>query len=212
MELRTRVALCVIMGLSFFAMIACIVKTIELRALGDRHDFTYTTANFVIWFTIEQYVVIIAASIPTIRPLALRLSQRWKNRTPRGTAHTSVRPIGPPSGNDPDSSDGLSWGSLSPSPPVRLTEPELETIGGRIEVESPYVHPLPRSPPPPGTIRKTISIIISSESVDESLNQARGVYTTVSAGPSTPAPSTTAAMYNSWPFPEHDVQKGSNEQ
>lgn len=210
MELRTKVALCILMGLSFFAMIACIVKTVELRALGDRMDFTHGTANFVIWFTIEQYIVIIAASVPTIRPLALRLSQNWKNRTPSGTANGSRRPArrpeppSPPGGNDQDGSNDLSWSSTSPPHPVRLINtPELENFIGKFEVESPYVHPSPKSPPPVGTIRKTISVVIKCESVDENLDQTRGVCTTISAGLVTPEQSAAVAIpLNEWPFPD----------
>lgn len=202
MELRTRVALCVILGLSFFAGVACIVKTIELRALGDRLDFTYSTANFVIWFTVEQYIVIIAASIPTIRPLALRLSQRWKNRTPTGSLPTANRPIvSPPTAIHPDGSADLTWSSVTQPRPVRLNTPVVDDGVQKVELEPPYVHPSPRSPPPPGTIRKTISIVIKSESMDENLNQARGVHTTVSAGPTTPEPATAAVKHESWPFP-----------
>lgn len=207
MELRTRIALCIIMGLSFFAMICCVVKTIELQALGDRRDFTYQTSRFVIWFTIEQYVVIIAASIPTIRPLALRLSQRWKNRTPRGSAQNSSQPFVPQRNHD--GSNDLSWSSVSPPIPVRLNTPDQTDNGGIIQVEAPYVHPLPRSPPPEGTIRKTISVVIKSESVDEDLNQYRGVYTTVSAGPATPEVPSATATYNHWPFPETRTRENS---
>lgn len=211
MELRTKVALCILLGLSFFAMIACLVKTVELRALGDRIDFTYHTSNFVIWFTIEQYIVIIAASVPTIRPLALRISQRWKNRTPKGTAQRSSRPLRQgqprPSGDEEHDSNDLSWSNASPPNPVRLINtPEIEHGPGKIEVEDPYVHPSPKSPPPPGTIRKTISVVIRNESIDQDLNQSPGVCTTVSAGTLTPAPSPAVATthLNSWPFPETD--------
>lgn len=205
------------MGLSFFAMIACIVKTVELRALGDRIDFTYHTSNFVIWFTIEEYIVIIAASVPTIRPLALRISQRWKNRTPKGTAQRSSRPVRRgeprPSGDEEHDTNDLSWSSTSPPNPVRLINaPEVLDGAGKIEVEDPYVHPSPKSPPPPGTIRKTISVVIMNESMDQDLNQSPGVCTTVSAGPLTPLPSPAVATahLNSWPFPETDESQGKS--
>ena len=168
----------------FFALVACIVKTVELRALGDLDDFTYSTTNFVIWFTVEQYVVIIAASIPTIRPLALRLSQKWKNRTPRGSGQNSGQPIVPP--QDQDGSNDLSWNGLAAPHPVRLNAPDQLIGNVRIEVESPYVHPQPKSPPPRGTIRKTISVVIRTESMD---------------GP-TPPDMPPAHEYNHWPFPE----------
>jgi hypothetical protein len=200
MELRTRIALCLVLGLSFFAGVACIVKTVELQALGDREDFTYNTYRFVIWFTVEQYIVIIAASIPTIRPLALRLSQKLKNRTPRGSVQNSGQHIMPPT--DQDGSNDRSWTVISTTYPVRLNTPDQLIGKGKIEVESPYVHPQPKSPPPPGTIRKTISVEIRSESVDENMTQVRGVYTMVNAGPVTPDLPSTMTSYNDWPFPD----------
>jgi hypothetical protein len=207
MEVRTRIALCIIMGLSFFGGIACIVKTVELQALGDRKDFTYHTSRFVVWFTIEQYIIIIAASIPTLRPLALRWSQRWKNRTPRGSAQNSGQPIMPQ--RDNDGSNDLSWTSGSPAHPVRLNTPDQLEHGGRIQVENPYVHPVLKSPPPEGTIRKTISVVIKSESVDENLEQSRGVYTTISAGPTPPALTCVTSTHNHWPFPEQRTRESS---
>ncbi|PMD64179.1 uncharacterized protein K444DRAFT_482016, partial [Hyaloscypha bicolor E] len=70
---RVKVILGVLMGMSIFAFAASIVKTIELGNLGKVSDFTYFTVSFIIWFTIENYVVIIAASIPSLRPLLLHV-------------------------------------------------------------------------------------------------------------------------------------------
>lgn len=241
MELRTRVVLCILLGLSCFAMVACIVKTIELKALGDHYDFTYSTSSFVIWFTVEQYIVIIAASIPTIRPLMLRLSQRWKNRsTPSGSQPTmtqtmmannnaataTARRASQPElemsteKTEPISST-FSWSSAVSPRPVRLNTPTIATHDTpspdatiRVELEPPYIHPSPRSPPPPGTIRKTISIVIRPESMDENLHQTRGVQTTISAGPTTPQPLPAVPSSDSWPWPrefEEDRDEGQRE-
>ena len=80
MKTSTRAALGVVMGMSVFAMIAAIVKTIELQYIGERDDFTWDTVIFVIWFSVENYVVIISASVPTIRPLILWI---WKKKEQR---------------------------------------------------------------------------------------------------------------------------------
>jgi hypothetical protein len=255
MEVRTRVVLCFILGLSFFAMIACIIKTIELKALGDRADFTYSTSNFVIWFTVEQYIVIIAASIPTVRPLALRLSQRWKNRStpisstptvrpsPRsaqpGATHRSKNDVRsrqpqtdgsssskeshiseqgpseeprPVSGNAHRIGSALSWSSIAVSPrTVRLNTPTAPSRNEsencisaipmtKLELEPPYIHQSPKSPPAAGTIRKTISIVISSESRDDVSNPPTGVQTVVVTGPVTPDPVMATLAKDSWPW------------
>lgn len=76
MKTSTRVALSILMGMSVFAMIVCIVKSVYLQYIGERMDFTWDTVNFVIWFSVENYVVIITASIPTIRPLFLWINKR----------------------------------------------------------------------------------------------------------------------------------------
>ena len=76
MKTSTRVALSILMGMSVFAMLVCVVKSVYLQYIGERMDFTWDTVNFVIWFSVENYVVIITASIPTIRPLFLWISKR----------------------------------------------------------------------------------------------------------------------------------------
>jgi hypothetical protein len=196
MEQRTRIALCMVMGLSFGAMIACIVKTIELKAIGDRVDFTYSTTGFVIWFTIEQYIVIIAASIPTIRPLALRLARRHRSRaSPRSFRDSPRRPSQTPGQNSSD----LSWSNTTPLNPVRLLTPVRDNAA-TIRLEDPYVHSSPQSPPPSGCIRKTISIVIESES-----SMSTGEGTGQPTATSSPARFTTA---DSWPFPEACRDKG----
>jgi hypothetical protein len=196
MERRTRIALCIVMGLSFGAMIACIVKTIELKALGDRVDFTYNTIGFVIWFTIEQYIVIIAASIPTIRPLALRLTRKSRSRNSRNSYRSSPRRPSQTPGQD---STDVSWSNTTPLNPVRLLTP-VRDHAATINLEEPYIHSSPQSPPPPGCIRKTVSIIIESES-------------SMSTGDATGQPATTPSTArfttaDSWPFPEASRDKG----
>lgn len=76
MKTSTRAALSILMGMSIFAMIVCIVKSVYLKYIGERMDFTWDTVNFVIWFSVENYVCIITASIPTIRPFFLWLNKR----------------------------------------------------------------------------------------------------------------------------------------
>lgn len=69
MSTKYKVALIFLLGLSFFAMISSIIKTYELSNLGRRNDFTWNIPIFFIWVEIELNIVIIAASVPTIKPL-----------------------------------------------------------------------------------------------------------------------------------------------
>lgn len=69
MKIRFKVALAILLGLSIVAMVASIVKTYELKTLGLRNDFTWNTPIFFIWVVVELNVVIIAASVPSLKPL-----------------------------------------------------------------------------------------------------------------------------------------------
>ena len=64
------------MSLGLVATGAAIVKTIQLQQLTARADYTYGTFGLVIWFTTEMYVIIIAACVPTLRPLLKLLRGR----------------------------------------------------------------------------------------------------------------------------------------
>ncbi|KAL8840335.1 MAG: hypothetical protein Q9170_001350 [Blastenia crenularia] len=81
------------MSLGILATGAAIVKTIQLQQLTARADYTYGTVGLVIWFTTESYVVIIAACVPTLRPLLPLLHGRIVSRkSPSGSRE--VYPIG----------------------------------------------------------------------------------------------------------------------
>ncbi|KAK2831911.1 hypothetical protein FQN49_007042, partial [Arthroderma sp. PD_2] len=69
MELKKKISLSCLMGLGIFAMIASIIKTVQLRAITAKADITYAMAQLAIWWTLEAYLVIIATSIPTLRPI-----------------------------------------------------------------------------------------------------------------------------------------------
>ena len=177
MKVSTKTALSIIMGMSIFAMIACIVKTVQLKYIGEREDFTYETSKFAIWFTTESYVVIIAASIPSVRPLLLKGIKHYR-------AHKQY--------NTKDGSNN-SRRPLHSSPhwePARVVRLHRLKSGEKLEVEEPYIHSEPRRPPEPGTIRRTISIHIHTETrtdydrgdgVYSGTEEVGGVITSVSA-------------------------------
>jgi hypothetical protein len=58
----------VAMSMGIVATVASIVKTVELRNLATP-DFTYNATNLVYWFISENWLIIIAACIPTLGPL-----------------------------------------------------------------------------------------------------------------------------------------------
>ncbi|KAI1417112.1 hypothetical protein F5Y13DRAFT_204453 [Hypoxylon sp. FL1857] len=69
MQWKQKAFLSGIMGLGIVAMVASIVKTVQLRAITEVSDITYTMATLAIWWTLEANLVLIAVSIPTIRPI-----------------------------------------------------------------------------------------------------------------------------------------------
>ncbi|KAL4891204.1 hypothetical protein BDV59DRAFT_182740 [Aspergillus ambiguus] len=80
MSLRKRLALCAALGLGSIASAMAIVKCTQLKGLADKSDYTYGTADLVMWTNIESDVVIIASCIPTLQPvLELITGKRTKS-------------------------------------------------------------------------------------------------------------------------------------
>ncbi|KAH6668336.1 hypothetical protein B0J14DRAFT_641906 [Halenospora varia] len=72
LKFRLRLGLSILLGLSGLAFVASVVKTIELRRLGDRLDFTFSAIPLVLWCSplllrIENTIVIVAGSVPLLR-------------------------------------------------------------------------------------------------------------------------------------------------
>ncbi|KKK21023.1 hypothetical protein ARAM_005100 [Aspergillus rambellii] len=67
------------------AMGAAIIKTVHLAALSSRTDYTWDMIELTIWVTVEQYFIILAASIPALTPL-FNIAVRY-----RSTKRTSTR-------------------------------------------------------------------------------------------------------------------------
>ncbi|RAL10942.1 uncharacterized protein BO97DRAFT_392894 [Aspergillus homomorphus CBS 101889] len=69
MTLKKKLALCAALGLGAVACAMAIVKCNQLPGLYDTADSTYSTADLVIWTSIESNVIIMASCIPTLGPL-----------------------------------------------------------------------------------------------------------------------------------------------
>jgi hypothetical protein len=61
------------------AAAAAIIKTIELQNLTSS-DFTYDATNLSYWLMTENYVIIIAACVPTLRPLFNAAISSWSEK------------------------------------------------------------------------------------------------------------------------------------
>ncbi|KAM3427939.1 hypothetical protein MY4824_009127 [Beauveria thailandica] len=76
MSLKQRISLSVMMGFGVFAMAASIFKTVELQAITNTENVTYEMAKLAIGWTLEANFVLIAASIPTLRPILKSKKQK----------------------------------------------------------------------------------------------------------------------------------------
>ncbi|CRG84247.1 dihydroxyacetone kinase [Talaromyces islandicus] len=70
LKLQVKLGLIVLLGLGLFAMVASVIKTVQIHVLASASsDPTMATVNLERWLYIETYLVIITTSIPCIRPL-----------------------------------------------------------------------------------------------------------------------------------------------
>ncbi|KAE8154662.1 hypothetical protein BDV25DRAFT_171487 [Aspergillus avenaceus] len=69
MARKVKFGLATVLSLGIFAMVAAIIKTINLASLSARADYPWKTVDLAIWIEVEQYLIIIAACIPTLTPL-----------------------------------------------------------------------------------------------------------------------------------------------
>ncbi|KAJ5870390.1 hypothetical protein N7455_005331 [Penicillium solitum] len=66
---RLLLSVCIMMGLTLLSAIVTIVKATYLKLFTDHTDPLFKVVTLVLWGLIEQNVVIVAACIPTLRPL-----------------------------------------------------------------------------------------------------------------------------------------------
>ncbi|KAL2863369.1 uncharacterized protein BJX67DRAFT_390636 [Aspergillus lucknowensis] len=81
MALKIKIGLGVLLSMGIIAMAAAIVKTINLASLSARADYPWDTVDLTIWIAVEQYLIILAACIPTLTPLFnIVIRQRMSKR------------------------------------------------------------------------------------------------------------------------------------
>ncbi|THV52558.1 hypothetical protein BGAL_0075g00040 [Botrytis galanthina] len=73
MNRRTKFGLVFLLSLSLLAFVGVIMKIVYIRVLADRGDYTYNTVPFFVWVQVESNLVVIASSVPLLRPLFVRL-------------------------------------------------------------------------------------------------------------------------------------------
>lgn len=73
MPLKTKVAVCLLLGLGVFAGICSAIKTAQMTQFSNRGDITWAVYPGFIWGAAEISLVIICGSIPPAKPLFDRL-------------------------------------------------------------------------------------------------------------------------------------------
>ncbi|MDI1486614.1 MAG: hypothetical protein OHK93_005846 [Ramalina farinacea] len=76
MSFSKKVQLSLILSVGIFAAICGAIKTSKLPSESARSDFTWNTVPLFIWNSVEINVVIVAACVPTLRPMYLILFGR----------------------------------------------------------------------------------------------------------------------------------------
>ncbi|KAJ8132202.1 hypothetical protein O1611_g1425 [Lasiodiplodia mahajangana] len=68
MSLHSKLIIIFLMSLGIIATVAAAVKTLELRNLATP-DFTWDAVPLVYWFLAENWIIIVCACVPTVKPL-----------------------------------------------------------------------------------------------------------------------------------------------
>ncbi|KAL9593642.1 MAG: hypothetical protein Q9219_007458 [cf. Caloplaca sp. 3 TL-2023] len=93
MDLKKKVGLNLVMGLGICAGAVAVYKCATLPGLADHSDYTYTTANLQIMTSVEPTVIIVAACLPTLRPVFLFFKERASSLSfSRTEGHSESQP------------------------------------------------------------------------------------------------------------------------
>ncbi|EEH39130.2 hypothetical protein PAAG_01592 [Paracoccidioides lutzii Pb01] len=103
-----KIAVSVALGLGTIACVVAIIKCVQLPTLKKRHDTTYRSSDLIFWSKLEADTIIIAACIPTFKPL-FRLFR--KRKTPAVTGGYFFSPA--------DHADCGIWGANSATDSLR---------------------------------------------------------------------------------------------
>ncbi|KAF4581023.1 integral membrane protein [Ophiocordyceps camponoti-floridani] len=83
LDLRTKLAVVGLLGMSIFASVAVIIRMTTLSSIATQsQQFFRLTMNTALWSIIEPAVGIVAASLPTLRPLVKKLQLRCRVSRP----------------------------------------------------------------------------------------------------------------------------------
>jgi hypothetical protein len=84
-KLNVKIGVMLLLSFGIIAGAAAVVKTINLPELANP-DFTYVPVHLTYWYLTENWLIVIAGCIPTLRPLWTDASTRWKSYMSRSKA------------------------------------------------------------------------------------------------------------------------------
>ena len=121
-RMRLKVAIVAVLSLGFVAGAAAIVKTAKLPELSAA-DFTWTPVTLTYWYQTENWLIIIAGCIPTLKPFIAELSVMYRSSRNRFSA-------GPMRLSDtPEQLGGVESKGKRGAEDCRREDHMLETIG-----------------------------------------------------------------------------------
>ncbi|KAF9249454.1 hypothetical protein DTO013E5_2728 [Penicillium roqueforti] len=91
MPFSTRLSVCIMMGLTLLSAVVTIIKATYLNLFTDHTDPLFKVVPLVLWGVIEQNVVIVAACIPTLRPLFRKAFESTTGSSGEATSQRETR-------------------------------------------------------------------------------------------------------------------------
>ncbi|KAJ6041641.1 uncharacterized protein N7446_010481 [Penicillium canescens] len=79
LRLRIKIVLLCLLSMGLFAMVACIIKTVELYSIGERGYPPVVQAELLHWVYIEAGLVVITSSAPCLRPLFAAMAKDFSS-------------------------------------------------------------------------------------------------------------------------------------
>ncbi|KAI1398358.1 hypothetical protein F4819DRAFT_468703 [Hypoxylon fuscum] len=130
---KTKIGIGCLMSLGVIASVAAAVKTVELRHLASL-DITWEAVPLIYWFLAENWIIIICACVPTVKPLFTNGEWRLTHLFSRITGKSNCSSPGKYSKNDSSKQQpSYRLGSLPQPLYERLEGPSRDLADLRIQ-------------------------------------------------------------------------------
>ncbi|KAJ6038931.1 hypothetical protein N7499_003225 [Penicillium canescens] len=79
LRLRIKIVLLCLLSMGLFAMVACIIRTVNLYSIRERGYPAVVQANLLHWVYVEAGLVVITSSLPCLRPLFVTMPKDFSS-------------------------------------------------------------------------------------------------------------------------------------